>query len=94
MLPCLLLNGVQADGSYSLVPSIERWVQPDTRLMAATASLRRSHFRVSLVLLPALWDRRNCLAEKQSAVDTSLDLGMLVTGIKVSKSHHNYTTKH
>ena len=37
---------------------------------AVAASLRRSRFLVSLVLLPGLWHRRNCLVEKQSAVDS------------------------
>ena len=32
------------------------------------ANIRWSHFCVSLVLLPGLWHRRNCLVEKQFVV--------------------------
>ena len=34
------------------------------------ASIQLSRFCVSLVLLPGLWYRCNCLVEKQSAVDS------------------------
>ena len=57
------------------------------------ASIQQSRFHVSLILLPGLWHRRKCIDEKQSAV-RSLVFGMLATGVKVSKSCHNYTTKH
>ena len=57
------------------------------------ANIRQSRFHVSLMLLPGLWHRRKCLDEKQSAVG-SLVFGMLATGVKLSKSCHNYTTKH
>ena len=34
------------------------------------ASIQQSHFRASLVLLPGLWDRYNCVAEMQTAVES------------------------
>ena len=34
------------------------------------ASIQLSYFRASLVLLPSLWDRCNCVAEMQTAVES------------------------
>ena len=50
----------------------------------------------SLMLLPDLWHRHNYLVENGLwwPVWSSLDFGTLAMGVKVSKSCHNYTTKH
>ena len=34
------------------------------------ASIQWSHFHASLMLLPGLWDRCNCVAEMQTAVES------------------------
>ena len=53
------------------------------------ASIQQSHFHVSLVLLPGLWHRRNCLVKKQSAVGSLIfDFVTHAMAVKVSKSLH------
>ena len=57
--------------------------------MVHVATIQLSHFHVSLVLLPALHHRHNCLVKKQFAVD-SLVFTWLWNARNVSKSRHNY----